>query len=124
MSGTGNGRRRPAAPDSGGALEVPTGYGQAASVRIEPVTIATVFAALLLACSSAPQRPNLLLFVTDTLRADALSCYGGPAQTPNICALADRGVLFEATYANGPWTPPSAVSLFTGNYPSAYAWEC
>jgi choline-sulfatase len=61
-----------------------------------------------------------LLFVTDTLRTDALSCYGGPAHTPQICGLAERGVLFEAAYANGPWTPPSAVSIFTGNYPTAY----
>jgi len=72
-------------------------------------------------CQPAPSPPNLLLFVTDTLRADALSCYGGPAHTPNICSLAERGVLFEAAHANGPWTPPSAVSIFTGNYPTAYA---
>jgi arylsulfatase A-like enzyme len=72
-------------------------------------------------CQASPPPPNLLLIVTDTLRADALSCYGGRADTPHICDLAERGVLFEAAYSNGPWTPPSAASIFTGNYPMAYA---
>jgi arylsulfatase A-like enzyme len=72
-------------------------------------------------CRPEAPRPNLLLFVADTLRADALRCYGGAAETPNICGLAERGVLFTAAQANAPWTSPSAVSLFTGSYPTAYA---
>lgn len=74
---------------------------------------------LLVACSQ--EERNLLLIVSDTLRADALSCYGGKARTPNLCALAERGVLFENAYANAPWTLPSSVAMFTGNYPSEYA---
>ena len=50
--------------------------------------------ATLAACSTEPPRPfNLLLIVSDTLRSDVLSCYGGDAQTPNICGIASRGVL-------------------------------
>ena len=37
---------------------------------------------------------NVLLVTIDTLRADALSAYGGKAQTPNIDRLAARGVRF------------------------------
>jgi len=59
--------------------------------------------------------------VADALRADALSCYGGPARTPRICELAERGVLFEQAWAGGPWTAPSAVALFTGSHASAFA---
>ncbi len=64
--------------------------------------------------------PNILIIVSDALRADAMSCYGGNASTPNIYRLAKEGVLFENAYANAPWTLPSSVAMFTGNYPSAY----
>lgn len=75
---------------------------------------------LLLGCVERP-RPNLLIIVSDTLRADALACQGGAARTPNICALAERGVLFENAYSNASWTLPSSVAMFTGNHPSEYA---
>ncbi len=71
----------------------------------------------------APQLPaatNLLMLVSDTLRADALSCYGGEAVTPAICSLAERGTLFEVAYSAAPWTLPSAVTLFTGAPPGRY----
>ena len=58
-----------------------------------------------------PAHPNLLWIVSDTLRADALSCYGGLADTPNLCALAARGALFERAYSNAAWTLPSSVSM-------------
>ena len=66
-------------------------------------------------------QPNLLLIVSDALRADALSCYGGRAATPHICSLADRGALFERAYSNAPWTLPSVVSMMSGNPSSQYA---
>ena len=77
------------------------------------------------ACSpSVPSRPdNVLMILSDTLRADALSCYGGPAKTPRICSLAERGGLFEKAYSNGAWTLPSSVALFTGQYPTVFARE-
>ncbi|MFH1845801.1 MAG: sulfatase-like hydrolase/transferase, partial [bacterium] len=64
--------------------------------------------------------PNILLIVSDALRADVLGCYGGPAQTPHLDALAARGVLFENAYSTAPATMASSVSMFTGNYSSAY----
>lgn len=63
---------------------------------------------------------NLLIIVSDALRADALSCYGGEANTPNICGLAEQGVLFENAYSNASWTLASSLSIFTGNYPVVY----
>jgi choline-sulfatase len=79
-------------------------------------------AAFVLGCGgSGAERPNVVLVVSDTLRADALSCYGGPARTPNLCGVAERGMLFEHAYSAAPWTLPSAVSLFTGLPASAFA---
>ncbi len=64
-------------------------------------------------------RPNVVLFVIDTLRADRLGAYGYErfATSPNIDALAAQGVLFEQAYACAPWTLPSVSSLMTGRLP-------
>ncbi|MDH3380575.1 MAG: sulfatase-like hydrolase/transferase [Gammaproteobacteria bacterium] len=61
-----------------------------------------------------------MLVVSDALRQDVLGCYGGAARTPNINRLAQQGVVFENAYTTSPWTPPSAVSIFTGNYATSY----
>jgi len=79
-----------------------------------------VFAALVLvACASKPEveRPNLLLIVADDLGIEGLRTYGGEYyETPNIDALAARGVRFENVYAT-PLCVPSRVELLTGQYP-------
>jgi arylsulfatase A-like enzyme len=66
------------------------------------------------------KRYNVILIVSDALRHDVLSCYGGDVPTPNIDWLAENGVLFENAYNTSPWTPPSAVSMLTGNYATSY----
>lgn len=65
-------------------------------------------------------RLNVLLIVSDALRADMLGCYGGPVATPNLDRLAASGVRFGRAHATAPWTSPSAVSLMTGNHASVY----
>ena len=60
-------------------------------------------------------RPNLILFFTDEMRADALGCYGNPVvKTPNIDALARQGALFENCHAQFPVCGASRCSLLTG----------
>ena len=74
------------------------------------------------------ERPNIVLIVMDTLRADALSCYrddatasvAGAPPTPFLAALARRGVLFENAYAASSWTWPSTASLLTGLWPEEH----
>jgi len=65
-------------------------------------------------------RPNVLLLVFDTLRADALSCddRAFPVETPTFDSVAERGTVFENAFAVGPWTPPSHGAMFSGTYPS------
>ncbi|PYQ70213.1 MAG: hypothetical protein DMG04_25550, partial [Acidobacteria bacterium] len=60
---------------------------------------------------------NVLLITIDTLRADALSVYGGPASTPALDRLADEGVRFDFAHAHAVLTLPSHVSILTGEYP-------
>lgn len=61
---------------------------------------------------------NVLLIVIDTLRADALSCYGGRRiSTPHIDRLAADSILFEKAFAPAPWTIPTVASIMTGVSP-------
>jgi len=63
-------------------------------------------------------RPNVVLFMPDQLRADALCCFGNPvASTPNFDALAARGVRFDNAFCQHPVCGPSRVSFVTGWYP-------
>jgi arylsulfatase A-like enzyme len=66
--------------------------------------------------AAAPR--NILLLSIDTLRADHLGCYGYARDTsPNLDALAARGVLFEQVVSPAPWTMPAHASLLSGVYP-------
>lgn len=66
-------------------------------------------------------RPNVVLIVMDTVRADLLSCYGyEPDTSPNLRALRDEGVLFTRAHSTSSWTTPGHGSLFTGLYSIAH----
>ena len=60
---------------------------------------------------------NVLLVTIDTLRADALSSYGGPARTPNIDRLAAGGARFTFAHAHTVVTLPSHTSILSGLLP-------
>jgi arylsulfatase A-like enzyme len=61
------------------------------------------------------KRPNVLLIVIDTARADHFSAYGYPrATSPNIDRLAAEGTLYERAISAASWTLPAHASLFTG----------
>jgi choline-sulfatase len=61
------------------------------------------------------QRPNLILFVPDELRADALGCHGNPVvKTPNFDHLAQSGTRFESCHIQFPVCGASRCSLVTG----------
>jgi choline-sulfatase len=68
-----------------------------------------------------PHRPNVILLVADTLRADRLGAYGDDrGLTPFLDELAARGIVFRNAYAASSWTCPSVASLFTSRYPSQH----
>lgn len=66
-------------------------------------------------------RPNIVLILLDTTRADHLSCYGYYRMTsPNIDSIAAQGTLFENAISPAQWTAPAIASLFTGMFPSKH----
>jgi len=60
---------------------------------------------------------NVVLVTIDTLRADALSSYGGAAQTPNLDRLASHGARFTFAHAHTVVTLPSHTSILSGQFP-------
>ncbi len=66
-------------------------------------------------------RPNILLIVIDTFRADRAGVNGNPDRlTPAIDALAAGGVAFTRAISTSCHTPPPHASLLTGTYPSRH----
>ncbi len=68
-----------------------------------------------------PAIRNVLFIMCDQLRADHLGCAGHPyLRTPNIDALAKRGVRFSNAFVNSNVCGPSRMSFYTGRYPSSH----
>jgi arylsulfatase A-like enzyme len=86
-----------------------------------------LLAGLAAACTARPAPPapapavrHVVLITIDTLRADRVGAYGGPAKTPAIDALARDGTRFERAFATAPITLTSHASLMTGRYPPGH----
>ena len=84
------------------------------------VCVIAVISAMLFQSSSTAETsaPNILLIAVDDLN-DWVGCLGGhpQAETPNIDALAKRGVLFTNAHCQSPVCNPSRASMMTSLYP-------
>ncbi|MDP6932732.1 MAG: sulfatase, partial [Myxococcota bacterium] len=66
-------------------------------------------------------RANVVLISIDTLRRDHLSLYGYDRETsPNLDALAARGITFERAVSASHWTAPAHASLLSGLHPDEH----
>lgn len=86
------------------------------------MSLAVLFPALLLVVSGcarpALDRPNVLVVVVDTLRADHLPFYGYEVNSaPFLAEWAPRSIVFDNAWSTSSWTAPATASLFTGVYP-------
>ncbi len=64
---------------------------------------------------------NVLFIMADQLRWDHLGCTGHPyLTTPNLDALARRGVRFGNAFVNSGVCGPSRMSFYTGRYPVSH----
>lgn len=94
-------------------------------MRLSFAALALGAALLAAACSSGTPddaRPrNVIFILVDTLRADRLGIYGAERDTsPNVDAFARGAVLFQNARSQGSCTFPSANSILTSRYPSAF----
>ncbi len=67
---------------------------------------------------AASGAPNVVVYLVDTLRADALHVYGSRRPTPQLDRFARQGVRFADAVSAASWTRPATASLLTGLYPS------
>jgi arylsulfatase A-like enzyme len=67
------------------------------------------------ASTAGARRPNIILFMPDELRADALGCYGNALiKTPHFDRLAQSGTRFENCHVQFPVCAASRCSMVTG----------
>jgi arylsulfatase A-like enzyme len=64
---------------------------------------------------------NVILIVSDTLRRDAVSCYGEKwIQTPHLDRFAQQSLIFENSFVSSFPTVPLRNDLLTGRYTFTY----
>ncbi len=67
-------------------------------------------------------RPNIVVVMADQLAPHFCGAYGHPTvRTPNIDALAARGMRFDAAYCNSPLCAPSRFAFMSGQLISRIA---
>lgn len=70
------------------------------------------------AAAPSQSKPNIVLIVSDDMGYSDLGCYGGEIETPQLDALAAKGLRFTNYYVNNMcW--PTRASLMTGLYPKS-----
>lgn len=80
--------------------------------------LAALACLLATAATAEADRPNIVLIEVDDLTYKYVGAFGAQhVRTPNIDALAERGVLFENAVVQGCMCAPSRNSLMTGRYP-------
>jgi arylsulfatase A-like enzyme len=67
---------------------------------------------------ASAKKPNILFIFSDQHRHDVMGCAGHPlVKTPNLDAIAARGVRFSRAWCQSPICQPSRASLITGRHP-------
>lgn len=68
-----------------------------------------------------PQRPNILWLTFEDTSAYELSAYGNQSiNTPNLEALANKGLVFQNASSNAPYCSPARASLISGSYATTF----
>ncbi len=81
------------------------------------VLLAGLFVILTAVNSSAADKPNIL-WLTSEDHGPEMGCYGDElAVTPNVDALAKKGMLFDLAWSCAPVCAPARTTIITGMYP-------
>jgi arylsulfatase A-like enzyme len=70
-------------------------------------------------CSGSGSKPNVVLIIIDTLRADKLGAYGfkSAVVSPELDKFSAEGFTFDRVISQASWTRPSIGSFLTSKYP-------
>ena len=110
---------------------VPPALARLANQPIEPAMLTRLLPLVLaladIAASTAaaqPRQPNIIVLLADDLGFADLSLHGNKEiQTPNIDALARRGVRCTQGYTSGAYCSPTRAGLLTGRYQNRFGHE-
>src|SRR3954471_16498651 len=89
-------------------------------MRLIPLLVlAAFFARTTAPAQEAPPRPNIL-WITSEDNGPHLGCYGDAyARTPNLDALAGRGMIYLHAWSNAPVCAPARTGIICGVYPTS-----
>lgn len=83
------------------------------------VCLAALSLTTLAVAAEKSRKPNIVFILADDLGWKDTSLYGSKYyETPNICRLAKRGMMFMQAYAASPLCSPTRASIMTGLYPA------
>ena len=75
-----------------------------------------------IASDESRPKPNIVILLADDLGWQDVGCYDidapAPYETPNIDALASKGVKFWQGYSPAPTCAPSRCAIMSGNHPA------
>ena len=80
--------------------------------------------ATLHAASASPEKPNVIVILTDYQGWGDLTCYHPDSKivTPNMDRLASEGLRMLNAYTPASVCSPTRYGLLTGRYPWRHAW--
>ncbi|QDU73561.1 Arylsulfatase [Bremerella volcania] len=87
------------------------------ATRFPSLVFSLLLVFTLLSQFARAEKPNVLFIISDDLGSQSLGCYGNQqCHSPNIDALASRGMKFGRTFTQYPVCGPSRASLMSGMY--------
>ena len=91
-------------------------------MKLFPSIFLILLTSTFLSAANRPEKPNVVLILTDDLGWQDVKCYDidepSPMETPNIDALAQKGVKFWQAYSPAPTCAPSRCAIMSGNHPA------
>jgi arylsulfatase A-like enzyme len=87
-------------------------------MRLIQLAIISLGILLVAGCTGGNSKPNVVLIIIDTLRADKMGVYGNKQNlTPELDVLAQSGLRFGRAISQSSWTRTSIGSFLTSQYP-------
>ena len=87
------------------------------------VAMGTAISATATSCASAPERPNILWITCEDIGPE-VGFYGDTyATTPNLDALAKKGLRYDNAWSTAPVCAPARTTLISGCYPPSLGAE-
>src|SRR5436309_1422950 len=87
------------------------------------IRLTVALAGVVWAFAADTRQPNIL-WISSEDHGPHMGCYGDTyATTPNVDALAKRGMIYAHCWSNAPVCAPARTTIITGMYPTSLGAE-